>query len=221
MDIKPIVFDYFVKDHWIILLKYLNPQEWYNLALTSKILWVKMKFVLDGYRKRFEMVFLKLNTPNKKELCLRPLMKGLKKGFGCDGPIKNNICMYHKTAKLPCVKCKKEPVSGLCKGPYCDGKDCRDYIWVYHNGKSYTTLRFVCITNHCTNFSDKADSHCEKCAKLLYTQAIDPVKNPSVRCTARTNRGKGICQNFTNSWSQKCGIHIKKHTVPKNQMQNN
>lgn len=197
------------KDIIQYLFEYLNPLDWYNLALVSKKCKVMTNPHISRKYKNFIKVITNLHnkTPEVKLsfYCMRPLKKGNSLGCGCLGDISNGICSYHLLGNKMCVKCKFNEVDSRCFGDYCNSQNCKDYKWILWNGEAVLKRKYECSISGCKRSTD--GKFCLTCSRQMKEASLLSQNiQKSIRCTAIKLDGNR-CTKSTSLESHKCKIH--------------
>lgn len=198
------------KDSWQYLFEFLDPKDWYSLALLSK----KFRRLMAPHIKRKYNNFLRVlsalyqdTKPDKLSIyCLRPLKKGYSFKTGCDGQVADGICSHHLMGDKMCVRCKLNHVDPRCYGKYCNSPSCRDYMWVLWNGEAVRKRKYQCSVSNCERKTD--GRYCLVCSKkhkeAIIMRSLPPVT--SRQCLATKADGKRCTKNTTLE-TRKCKIH--------------
>ena len=199
---------------WCLIIDKFDPEQWYNLSLTCKGVWLKMRKALLDRKQKYIEYLRQIKNDHKldlseKAICLRPIMKLQPMGESCNGEISRHLCYFHRTGNMKCVTCKKNDASVFSFSGTCDSEVCRDYIFVYYGGRTHVARGYVCITCIKKN-SDSPNSECASCSKKKYKMIHDSKPNTTpIYCRATTQSGSR-CSKTTHHWSGKCTFHSAK-----------
>ncbi len=193
------------------LMTFLNPREWYIFCLLSK----SCRKIGKKFMRAREKSYLKIleNINITYSLCFRPLMKLQPSGTGCSGEVVHNLCNCHRFDEPFCMKCKKNTISSLTFGPYCNSSKCRDYLWVLCDGLAVKKYSFIC-TNECSRKTDVMGGKCLICSRDEQVELIEQPITMKIRtrCIAKIKSGTR-CRKTTTSWTGKCAIHLKNNRI--------
>jgi hypothetical protein len=190
------------------IFQFLAPEDWYCVSLVSKSWWKEVSKFMKIRKKQF-YIHLEKQT-FKKPFCIRPLFYLKESEEGCDGIIKDCLCLKHKEGKEVCQKCKNRVVSENCFGKFCDFMKCRDYMKKYDEGKLIRVPKYFCRVTGCEKPSDIKKGLCFSHAELLYSSSnVNTETINKIRCVELTKKGER-CKKEIKSRIPKCTIHSKK-----------